>query len=102
MTAGVLPEIQTWYLRKTSPERFRLSQFPCFDALKFQQAKKNTNQILQTRMQKFYNSITYKNFTTFQKHSPITFSTRVTDRKQPTANRQYNGQQGITDRVVSL
>lgn len=53
MMAGVMTEIRTWYLPKTNQERFRLSQLPCFDALKFQQTKKNTNRILQTRMQKF-------------------------------------------------
>jgi hypothetical protein len=88
MIAGVTPEIRTWHLPKTSQKLYRLSPFPCFDALKFQQAKKNTNQLLQPCMHKVYSLIVYKNFTKFQTHCPVTISMRITERKQTTANGQ--------------
>jgi len=102
MIAGVLTEIRNWHLPKTSQKLYRLSQFPCFDAFKFQQAKKNTNHLLQSCMQKFYSSIIYKTFTKFQMHCPVTISTPITVRKQTTTNGQYYEQQAVADRVVSL
>jgi hypothetical protein len=102
MIAGVLTEIPTWHLPKTSQKLHRLSQFPYFDALNFQQGKKSINQFLQTCMQKFYSSIVYKTVNKFQMHCPVTIFTRITERKQTTANGRYYEQQAITDRVVSL